>query len=64
MKESQGSQSSAVRDAALLREEAALVRSRNEQLANQVQGLQQQLLLQRDDLLKEKQLMVAKLEML
>ena len=64
MKESQGSQSSAVRDAALMREEAALVRSRNEQLSNQVQGLQQQLLLQRDDLLKEKQLMVAKLEML
>ena len=64
MKESQSSQNSAVRDAALVREEAALVRSRNEQLANQVQGLQQQLLLQRDDLLKEKQLMVAKLEML
>ena len=64
MKTSQASQNKVVKELALMRDESHLLKSKNEELMNQVDTQERELFQQKENLLREKELMVAKLEML
>ena len=64
MKTSQASQNQVVKELALMRSEAHLLKSKNEELMNQVDTQERELFQQKENLLREKEMMVAKLEML
>ena len=64
MKASQISQSQVAKEVAMLREEANVLNARNAELNSQVNAQHRDLILQKESTLREKEMMVAQLEML
>ena len=64
MKASQISQSEVAKEVAMLREEANVLNARNAELNSQVNAQHRDLILQKESTLREKEMMVAQLEML